>query len=61
MATTSRTGNRKKMKRNLSDPIVQKRFKRAMKKWERKTKPLIDATRRASQISERDLSIIINL
>jgi hypothetical protein len=45
----------------LQDPVVRKRLERALKKQEKKIRPLIDAMRRAEQITAEDLRIVINV
>jgi hypothetical protein len=52
---------RSRYQEKLQDPVVRKRLERALKKQEKKIQPLIDAIRRAEQITGEDLRIVINV
>ena len=41
-------------------PQVQQRFRKALDRWGKKTKPLVDAVRSAERLDETDFAIRIN-
>lgn len=44
-------------KLDLSDPEVREQYKKALKKWDKRLKPLTDSIRRAQRITADDLNI----
>jgi len=44
----------------LKDPATKKRIEKAMARWEKKTRPLIEAVRSSETLTERDFAIRIN-
>lgn len=44
----------------LRDPATKKRVEKAMARWEKKTRSLIDAVRSSENLTERDFAIRIN-
>ena len=41
-------------------PQIQQQFRKAMDRWGKKTKPLLDAVRSAERLDESDFAIRIN-
>ena len=44
----------------LSDPATQKRLAKALKRWTRRTDPLIEAVRASERLTDKDFAIRIN-
>jgi len=44
----------------LADPATKKRIEKAMARWEKKTRPLIEAVRSSETLTERDFAVRIN-
>ena len=47
-------------KRGLAESSGDARLKRALLKWRKKVRPLLEAARSSEQLSEKDLAIRIN-
>jgi hypothetical protein len=44
----------------MSDPAVRRRFEKALARWTRKTKPMVEAVRASERLTDRDFAIRIN-
>lgn len=46
--------------RSMSDPATRLRFEKALARWTRKTKPMVEAVRASERLTDRDFAIRIN-
>jgi len=49
-----------KVAHQLTQPATMKRVEKAMARWKKKTRPLVEAVRSSENLTERDFAVRIN-